>query len=143
MKRIAAVAATLAITAAAALVTAAPAMATSCIYQTNGSFTTTEFNNWYDGARWGDSLDHVENVYAGCGGNWESGQGDWNGHYTQVRVWPRNDGGVTEITFAHFTLAPNWRAHDTAETHSGTWTYNQLVCEWPRDNNAPCTPINP
>jgi hypothetical protein len=131
-------------TAALAGPLASPAAATNpCWMETNGAFSAAEFSNWYDGARWGDSLDHVEGTYVGCAGLWENvPDGDWNGHYTKYRTWPRSDGGYTEIVFAHYDNAPQWRAHDNATTENlnvgGTsWRHE---CEWHRDGNDPCTP---
>lgn len=125
--------------------TAAPAHADPCF------FGAQEFDNWFAGARWGDSLTHVENSYANCGGVWENQSspfdgglyaGSWNGHNERVRVWPRSDGGQTKITFAHYDSAPTWRAHDEAETGNLNvlgGTQRRHECEWPRPDGNPCS----
>jgi hypothetical protein len=103
-------------------------------------FSAPEFDAWYDGIRWGASLDTVENQYANCTGSWQLWGEVWNGHDTKLRVWPRPDGGQTQIVFAHFDTGATWRAHSHA------WTFNtntlggtewRKECEWPRQG-SPC-----
>ena len=116
-----------------------PANADPCM------FTAAEFSNWYDGARWGDTLGHVENAYANCTGTWHQTPATWNGHPEKQRIWPRPDGGQTKMNFAWYSGAGEWRAHDTAETTnnniSGT-PQARVECEWPRGDNGNCSEIH-
>ena len=108
-------------------------------------FGSGDFANWYDGARWGDSLTHVESAYAHCTGTWVDTVQTWNGRNEKVRVWPRADGGQTKIYFAQYSDAPTWRAHDMAETSNDNvdpTPYIRVECEWPRGNNGGCREIH-
>jgi hypothetical protein len=139
MKRIAAGAAALAIAALATPVAIqSPAHADPCF------MGKAEYLNWYGGARWGDSLAHVEGTYANCVGSWNYGGqvvGHWNGNSEKERIWPRPDGGNTTITFS--LVSGTWRAHDTSSTYNtNVFGGNEFIrdCEWPRNGNGPCTP---
>lgn len=102
-------------------------------------FGSTKFDNWYNGDRWGDTLAHVENVYAdGCQGIWHDTTQDWNGHNEMIRVWARSDGYQTHIVFASINNV--WHAHDEADTGLGGGTPYRKVCEWPRPAGNSCTP---
>ena len=141
VKRTTIAAACLALAAPVALAPAPAYATTPCYMLTDGSFSSAEFTAWYDGPRWGASLSNVEDNYAGCAGVWASGTyGTWNGHTEQMRVWPRSDGGQTEIVFAKYDTAPTWRAHDMAETYNSSG-YFRRECEWPRPSGAgSCSP---
>jgi hypothetical protein len=101
-------------------------------------FGTYEFSDWYTGARWGATLSKVEGTYANCVGAWDTYSGTWNGHTEKRRVWPRSDGGTTEMVFARMDDGL-WHAHDNASTYKYGVDYRH-ECEWPRDNNTACTP---
>ena len=144
MRRLLAVAATLAALCAAGLATT-PTHAATMQRHDPCFFTDTEWDNWYGGDRWGASLSKVEDTIANCTGTWSDATGtldcgDWNGHNEHCRVWAMKDGSQVWITFAHYDTAPTWRAHDWGSEHrydpsGGPATY---VCEWPRPSGNPC-----
>jgi hypothetical protein len=124
--------------AGAALVLAAQLLpaATPAAHADPCFFGGGEFDNWYNGARWGATLSKVENYYANCVGAWDANYaGTWNGHNTKDRVWARSDGGQVDIVFARMDDGL-WHAHDNATEQSPS--IYRHVCEWPRDGNAPC-----
>lgn len=99
-------------------------------------FGEQEWLDWYYGARWDDSLSHVQNYYAGgCLGVWECdaspdcSYGTWNGHPVRLRVWARRDGGWSQVEFAKYDNAPMWRAHKAAGTFN-QYGAGTSVHEW-------------
>src|SRR5690242_17133941 len=82
-------------------------------------FTKAEWENWWNGPRWGTDLSVVQNQFAGCPGVWDTfAPDDWKGNPAKVRVWAQQNGGTLDMTFVWNNGV--WNANDTSSYNIGT-----------------------